>query len=95
MTIQITARHMVGGQSHQHIADVQWQNTTTGKTAESSRATMVAWLDDKTKHNSAIVVDAQGKTSQVGTVHPANSSAYIRSYADGDWNDNLLALPEY
>ena len=95
MTIQIIARHMAGGQDHQHIAEVQWRNTAAKEAGKSSRATMVAWLDNKTANHSAIVVDAKGETSQVGTVHPTNSAAYIRSYRDKVWNDNLLALPTY
>ncbi|HEX3679938.1 MAG TPA: DUF3892 domain-containing protein [Galbitalea sp.] len=95
MTTQIVARHMAGGQDHQHVAEVEWINITSNKTGKSSRDTMVAWLDDKTANHSAIVVDAKEETSHVGTVHPTNSAAYIRSYKDKVWNDNLLALPTY
>lgn len=34
-----------------------------------------------------------GKRANVGVVNGPNG-AYLRTYADGVWNDNLLALPE-
>lgn len=34
-----------------------------------------------------------GKRADIGIVEGQNG-AYLRTYADGQWNDNLLALPE-
>jgi hypothetical protein len=34
-----------------------------------------------------------GKRAEVGVVNGPNGK-YVRTYADGKWNDNLLALPE-
>lgn len=34
-----------------------------------------------------------GKRADIAVVKGANSD-YVRTYADGVWNDNLLALPE-
>ena len=34
-----------------------------------------------------------GKRADVGVVNGPNGK-YVRTYADGKWNDNLLALPE-
>lgn len=34
-----------------------------------------------------------GRRADVGVVHGSNGD-YVRTYADGQWNDNLLALPE-
>lgn len=34
-----------------------------------------------------------GKRANVGVVNGPDGS-YLRTYADGQWNDNLLALPE-
>lgn len=34
-----------------------------------------------------------GNRAEVGVVSGANGK-YLRTYADGKWNDNLLALPE-
>jgi hypothetical protein len=35
-----------------------------------------------------------GKKAYLGVVRPANGDPYLRTHADGYWNDNLLALPE-
>ena len=33
--------------------------------------------------------------SEIGVVKPTDGrDPYLRTYADGDWNNNLLALPE-
>ncbi len=41
------------------------------------------------------VIDAAGHRSEVGVVNPGNGRRkYLRTHADGDWNNNLLALPE-
>jgi hypothetical protein len=32
------------------------------------------------------------KRSDIAIVRPAGRSPYLRTHADGDWNDNLLAL---
>lgn len=34
-----------------------------------------------------------GTRADIGVVNGANGK-YVRTYADGKWNDNLLALPE-
>lgn len=36
---------------------------------------------------------ANGRRADVGIVNGVNGP-YLRTYADGIWNDNLLALPE-
>ncbi len=36
--------------------------------------------------------DATGKRAEVGVVHEAGKLPYIRTHADGYWNDNLLSL---
>jgi uncharacterized protein DUF3892 len=35
-----------------------------------------------------------GKRSDVGVVRPVGRPAYVRTYADGDWNNNLLSLDQ-
>lgn len=53
---------------------------------------IVASIDDKS--NSFFVTDPRtGKRANVGVVRPSHGPAYIRTYADGVWNDNLLSLP--
>jgi hypothetical protein len=35
-----------------------------------------------------------GRKAPVGVVDVPGRASYIRTHADGTWNDNLLALPE-
>lgn len=45
--------------------------------------------------NSFYVIDPyNGKRSDVGVVRPEGRAAYLRTYADGDWNNNLLSLDQ-
>lgn len=92
--IEIIARHMVGGKLHEHIAEVQYTNSS-GETKKASRQGMVEWLD-KSDNNTAIVYSRdRTQSSYVGVVHRDNAPDYIRTYADKQWTDNLLSLPEY
>lgn len=80
---------MVGGAGHEHIARVRWIDPQTIETGESTRATMVDWIRNG---GQAYVTDGQ-RSVAVGVVNVI--PAYIRTYADGVWTDNLLALPTY
>ena len=45
--------------------------------------------------NTFYVQDKQtGKRPDVGIVRPAGRAPYLRTHADGYWNDNLLALDQ-
>lgn len=47
------------------------------------------------KLNTFFVLDARtGKRSEVGVVRSSNHAPYLRTHADGDWNNNLLSLDE-
>lgn len=50
---------------------------------------MVKWIED---HDDARVADGSTYV-KVGVV--SGNPKYIRTYADGRWSDNLLALPLY
>lgn len=90
----ITAIHLSGGRSHEHITEVRWQNPQTGETDRSSTASMVDWIDNQ--NGTAKVRGGNGASDiPVGTVHPAGRAAYLRTYADGAWTNNLLELPTY
>ncbi len=90
--IEIRAVHMVGGTQHEHIANLKWKNTTTASEGESTRQGLVDWLN--IQGNQAIVTTG-GNSVSVGVVNPTNGVPYVRTYADGIWTDNLLALPTY
>ncbi len=75
--------------THEHIThignpDVPWRITREDAINRISRRTdMFFTLDEKT-----------GKRAEVGIVQQAGKPPYLRTFADGVWNDNLLALPE-
>jgi hypothetical protein len=80
-----------GGSAHEHITSVQWRNSNDGKSGSSTKAEMVTWIRDKS--GDARVRDARGNDVSVGVVDA--NPPYIRTYADGIWTDNLLALPRF
>jgi len=47
MAVYITARHMIGGTRHEHIASAHRQKTTDSETGVSSREVMVDWIKNK------------------------------------------------
>jgi hypothetical protein len=54
---------------------------------------VIASIDTKT--NTFYTVDSRtGKRADVGVVRPAGRPAHVRTYADGVWNDNLLAMDQ-
>lgn len=73
--------------SHEHITK-----------AGNPRAGWVWKVEDivksiESKTNSFFVVDpVSGLRADVGVVRVPGRRPYIRTYADGDWNDNLLSL---
>jgi hypothetical protein len=43
--------------------------------------------------NTFFVIDPRtNQRAEVGVMRPAGRAAYVRTHADGDWNDNLLSL---
>jgi exosome complex RNA-binding protein Rrp42 (RNase PH superfamily) len=88
--IYVTAIHLVGGDKHEHIASVQWQNPVDGKAGESTRETMVDWIND----GGDARVKNGGTEVRVGVIRDA-TRPYIRTHADGQWTNNLLALRRY
>lgn len=87
----ITHVHMSpSGRRHEHIAEVQWRNPDSGSTGASAVAEVVSWIENK--NGEAQVTDGR-RTAEVGVVDA--KPKHLRTYADGVWTDNLLALPRY
>ena len=56
-----------------------------------TREDVISSIDAGT--NTFFVLDPNnGKRSEVGVVRPTGRDPYVRTHADGDWNDNLLSL---
>jgi len=88
--VQVTCITKAHPQSaHEHITHIgnpaaNWKWT---------REEVIASIDAGT--NTFFVLDpVTGKRSTVGVVRQAGRSTYLRTYADGQWNDNLLSLPQ-
>jgi hypothetical protein len=90
MSIRITAVHLTGGTTHQHITRLWWINPANGKSDDSTRATIVSWIETE---NGKAYVDKDGHRADVAVVTPASGPKYLRTHADGVWTDNLLSLP--
>jgi len=43
-------------------------------------------------HTFFVIDPNNGKRADIGVVRPVGRPAYARTYADGNWNDNLLSL---
>jgi len=74
---------------HEHIThignkDGAWRLT---------RETAIQRIEAKTE--AFYTVDEQtGKRAYIGVVREDGKAPYLRTHADGKWNDNLLAQPE-
>lgn len=88
--IYITARHMEGGHTLQHIARVKWTQPSTGKSGDSARSDIVKWIDGG---GTARVRDRDGSEVQVHVVRV--NPPYLRTNANNESTDNLLSLPQY
>lgn len=56
----------------------------------STRAEVIRLIENKTNTYYTLV---NGNRGDIGIVNTDNGP-YLRTYADGKWNDNLLSLPE-
>jgi hypothetical protein len=73
--------------SHEHITNLGNQAAGWKWTREQ----VIASIDAKT--NTFFVVDpSTGKRSDIGVIRPSGRAPYLRTHADGVWNDNLLSL---
>jgi hypothetical protein len=89
VAVQVIARRMAGGQGHEHISMLRWTNGQ--ETKNSTRADMVTWV----KGGGQAYVSAGGYTAYLRVRESSTGTEYVQTYADGDWKDNLLALPTF
>jgi hypothetical protein len=88
--ITITAIHLVGGEQHENIAEVKWENASNGQSGVAPKAEMVSYV--KANPGNAVVQDS---TSTIPLEIFDADPPYVRTRADDKWTDNLLALPKY
>lgn len=82
---------MSGGNQHTHIAKLMWLDGANGKADVSTTEQMIEFID---KPNTAQVGGPKGPAT-IGVVRTAGQKPYLRTHADGQWADNLLALPRF
>lgn len=90
--IRITAVRFSGGASHQHISDLLWVQSTGGDSTSSTRRQIIDWLEENTANQATVGVGAD--TAYVG-VFGEGPGAWLQTYADDQWNNNLLSLPRF
>ena len=70
---------------HEHITHVG-----SGATVWT-REDVIGWID-RAEHT-FYTLDSTGKRASVAVVRESGKQPYLRTHADGSWNNNLLALP--
>ena len=74
---------------HEHITHVG-NSSWTPKTR--TREKVIELISEG--HKFYVTDSKTGKTSYVGIVREKGKAPFLRTHADGYWNDNLLSLPE-
>lgn len=92
MAVEITHIRQSGGAGHESITHYEWRNPVTGAVDGSSKAAMVNWID---ADGGRAFVGSGANRAEIGVVHPAQGQPYLRTYADGQWTNNLLSLPPF
>lgn len=93
MAFQITGIRKPGGAANSHEAISHYRWVDDGKTAPhiDERMTVVGWVEGK--KIPAYVADGNNKIwCQVR--ENSNGTKFLQTVADGQWSNNLLALPE-
>lgn len=93
MTVRITHSRLspLNANDHQAITHLAWTNPGTQESGVSTKPVMVDWID---KGGTAFT-DNGGVRATVGVVKPQVGEPYLRTYSDGQWNNNLLSLPRF
>ena len=87
--IFITAIHLSGGFEHPHIDRVMWLAAQEGTSGVASRQGIV----DLIRQGHQLRVAGGHGPAVVGVVE--GEDAYLRTYSDDEWTDNLLSLPRF
>lgn len=84
---RVTCITLSGGSKHEHITHIG------GAGWRLTKETAIARIDAKTE--AYYVQDSStGKTAYVDVVREAGRAPFLRTHADGYYNDNLLSLPQ-
>jgi hypothetical protein len=92
MSIEITHVRFSGFQkTHEAITHYKWSSREGSGGESIDKPALVAWIDNK----GIAYVGSGAQQVRVGSVHPNSSPAYVRTYADKQWSNNLLSLPTF
>ena len=86
--VQVTCINKVDRQSR--YEGITHLGGTGGRGWRWTRKQVITSIEDKTN---TFYTKVDGNRSNIGVVDGKNGK-YLRTYADGEWNDNLLSLPE-
>jgi hypothetical protein len=95
MAIEITHVRLSSGHSGSrahHRLQVEEPDLSDGSVKTSSKGTLVDWIDNE---DGKAYVGSGSQRVSVGTVHPQGGTPYLRTYSDGEWTNNFLALPSF
>lgn len=92
MAVEITHVRFGGTtRTESAITNFKWK-AADGSTGQNTKAELVDWIDNK---NGRAHVGTDASKVEVGVVHPDTGAAYLRTYADGKWTNNLVNLPTF
>jgi hypothetical protein len=78
------------GAHHQHVTHIGGIGATAWRLTKESAIRRI-----ESKEEAFFTVDAQtGRGIYVGVVRETGIEPFLRTHADGKWNDNLLAQPQ-
>jgi len=88
--IYITAVRPASPTSYHGLTHYRWLDSSDGKAGTTGRAGMIKFLEEGKK---AQVAGEDGPS--VVAVYESNGTKYLRTHADGSWNNNLESLPRF
>jgi hypothetical protein len=89
--VYVTAIRLENGEAHEHISAIKWLSCSDGKSGFMPMFRAVEWLEE---HPGRLqVADIDGGVPV--HVYPLNDTKFLRTVADGEWQNNLLALPRF
>lgn len=88
--VSCVTRNSVNPQTHEQITHIGGVGTTRWRLTKESAVRRI-----EGKQEAFYTLDAStGRKIYIGVVRETAREPYLRTYADGKWNDNLLAQPD-
>lgn len=79
---------------HEHITHIGGPGNGAGERWKLTREEAIRHIESKT-HRFYVLDPRTGKRAEIGVVHPTDGrQPFLRTHADGQWNDNLLSLSQ-